>query len=199
VSHPPTVRLPRPHFVPSPGFRNLSTVCSATLLSGLFHPEATSRVLGVQGLLPPHSHPPSSGGASPLSLSCRPLARHPCRRPVATAAALDFEAFFRARTRAVSSGVSRAGGRFPLPVPLPQVSVRRRGPCLPGPSALGVTILPVLAYRFVAASSVLSTTHLEVPSPGPPTCPSFRPASPKLPRLPFGSRFHLDQQGHLRF
>jgi hypothetical protein len=72
ATHPQ--RLPRRHFVPSPGFRSLSTSSSALGLAGLFHPAATSRVPPVQGLLSPRSHPPSSGGVAPGPLL--PLRAH---------------------------------------------------------------------------------------------------------------------------
>lgn len=62
-------KLPRSRFVPSSGFRNLSTFCSALGLADLFHPAATSRVLPVQGLLFPRSHPSSSEGACPLAVA----------------------------------------------------------------------------------------------------------------------------------
>jgi len=58
-------RLPRHRFVPSSGFHSLSTSSSALGLAGLFHPAATSRVLPVQGLLSPRSHPSSSEGVAP--------------------------------------------------------------------------------------------------------------------------------------
>jgi hypothetical protein len=41
----------------------------------LFHPAAASRVLSVQGLLSPHSHPSSSEGAAPLPLIHRRFTR----------------------------------------------------------------------------------------------------------------------------
>lgn len=65
-------RLPSPRFVPSSGFRSLSTVFSALWLRGLFHPRATSRVRSRSGAS--HSHaapPPSSGVAPPLPLDLR--------------------------------------------------------------------------------------------------------------------------------
>jgi len=37
--------IPVSRYVPSSGFRNLSTACSTTGIAGLFHPAATSRVL----------------------------------------------------------------------------------------------------------------------------------------------------------
>ena len=61
-------RLPRHRFVPSSGFHSLSTSSSALGLAGLFHPAATSRVLPVQGLLSPRSHPSSSEGVAPRPL-----------------------------------------------------------------------------------------------------------------------------------
>jgi hypothetical protein len=66
---------PRLHFVPSSGFRSLSTVSSALELAGLFHPAATSRISPVQGLLSPRSHPSSSEGACPQVVA--PRATHP--------------------------------------------------------------------------------------------------------------------------
>jgi hypothetical protein len=67
--------LPRPRYGPPTGFLNLSTVCSAPKLAGLFHPAATSRISLVQGLLSPRSHPSSSEGACPQVVV--PKATHP--------------------------------------------------------------------------------------------------------------------------
>jgi len=72
-------RIPASRYVPSAGFRSLSTVCSARTLAGLFHPAATSRVQLVQGLLSPHSHPVSSTGACPRAVPPR-TARQACAR-----------------------------------------------------------------------------------------------------------------------
>jgi len=68
-------RGPNSALPPSSGFRNLSTVCSAVSLAGLFHPAATSRISLVQGLLTPRSHPASSAGACPLAVPFCVLAR----------------------------------------------------------------------------------------------------------------------------
>jgi len=67
-------RHPAFRFVPSSGVRSLTTVCSAPELAGLFHPATELRIHPVQGLLPPCSHPPSSGRGAPLSFSQAPLA-----------------------------------------------------------------------------------------------------------------------------
>jgi len=94
-------KLPKPRFAPSAGFLNLSTVCSALELAGLFHPAATSRVSLVQGFFLPRSHPPSSGGACPHAVAA-PFAH--ARRPAFAVPRscpqtmpLDFEALLRAR------------------------------------------------------------------------------------------------------
>lgn len=93
-ARPLTTRLPRPRYVPSSGFRSLSTVSSALGLAGLFHPAATSRVLLFKAFPPPRSHPPSSGGACPLAVRSL-LAHRP--RSAATRNARDFEASIRAK------------------------------------------------------------------------------------------------------
>jgi len=64
-----TREVSNPRFVPSTGVRSLPTVFSALRLRSFFHPRAVSRALPVQGLLSPHSCPPSSGGAAPLPLA----------------------------------------------------------------------------------------------------------------------------------
>jgi hypothetical protein len=112
-------RPPRPRYVPSTGFRSPATVCSALRLGGLFHPPAMSRALPVQGLLPPHSHPPSSGGAAPLPLPSAALAGP--RGPTAARRELGFEALLRAEMRAVETVIGRSASRSP-----PQVSVSSR-------------------------------------------------------------------------
>ena len=63
----------------------------------------------VQGFLPPRSHPPSSGGASPLSLKRNPLPA----RAGATVNALDFEALLYAKMRSSETGFSRHLSRSP--------------------------------------------------------------------------------------
>jgi hypothetical protein len=112
-------RLPGPRYVPSTGFRSPTTAFSALRLGGLFHPPAMSRTHPVQGLLPPRSHPPSSGGAAPLPLHLTALAA-----PEGTTAAprrLGFEALLRAEMRGTGSVIGRTGARSP-----PQVSVSPR-------------------------------------------------------------------------
>jgi hypothetical protein len=99
-------------FSPRPGF------------AGLFHPATTSRVVAVQGLLSPRSPSPSSGDASPLSLSSRPL---PGVGPSGSAFASPYEiAKLRAREASTSrlysargsvaygSGISLTAARSPL-------------------------------------------------------------------------------------
>jgi len=91
ATSPERVHLPRgfplPHYGPSSGFRNPSTVYSALRLAGLFHPAAASRISLVQGVLPSRSHPPSSGGACPLAVIHPELTdrnRLPLRTPSAS-------------------------------------------------------------------------------------------------------------------
>jgi hypothetical protein len=112
-------RLPRRHFVPSPGFRSLSTSYSALGLAGLFHPAATSRVHPVQGLLSPRSHPSSSEGVAP-----RPLVRGVLTdfRRLPHAPDLGFEAFIRARPRSIQHSYS------PRCTPLPSSGSSPPGP-----------------------------------------------------------------------
>jgi hypothetical protein len=143
-------RLPHRHFVPSPGFHSLSTSCSALGLAGLFHPAATSRVLPVQGLLSPRSHPSSSEGVAP-----RPLLRSVLTdlRRLPPAPDLGFEAFIRARPRSIQHSYS------PRCTPLPS-----SGSSPPGPhflrsiafylrSPLSTCLSPRLRFRDRASSS----------------------------------------------
>ena len=91
-------RIPCLRYVPSSSFLSSSTVCSALSLAGLFHPAAASRVHPRSGALTPRAAPPgSSPGATPMPLGTSMLAE-PCG-PTATPECLDFEVFFRARTR----------------------------------------------------------------------------------------------------
>jgi hypothetical protein len=137
--------LPTLHFVPSSGFRSLSTVSSALELAGLFHPAATSRVIFRSGAslppqppfligrsLPPcrcflaaHTHGPTFAG----SLAC------PRAKP------LGFEAFICARPRPSGPVIHLAQSRSPLRISRSsRFSLSRRRPPLSRlPSAHDVT------------------------------------------------------------
>lgn len=89
--------LPTPRFVPSSGFLNLATVCSASWLAGLFQPAAAFRTLPVQGLLSRRLRNFLSEARAPLPLSASSssVARCPLERR------LGFEALFCAEQRFV--------------------------------------------------------------------------------------------------
>jgi hypothetical protein len=100
---PLTVRLPKPHYVPSTGDRSLSTVCSTPWLRGLFHPRATYRARPVQGVLSPRSATRLVAGGCPLAVATFNARRTlRVRRPHQTC--LDLEAFLCAEARARLSG-----------------------------------------------------------------------------------------------
>jgi hypothetical protein len=109
-------RRSRPRYVPSSGFLGPSTACSALRLGGLFHPPAMSRTIPVQGLLPPRSHSPSSGGGAPLPLCTAALAAP--EGPAATPRRLGFEALLHAEMRGTDAGIGRSDARSPPQVPL---------------------------------------------------------------------------------
>jgi hypothetical protein len=84
-------------YVPSSGFRNLSTVCSATGSPGLFHPERhVQGSLPVQGILSPHGDLPSSGRLTSVLVHSPTADRF---APAATAARASYEALLRAEQR----------------------------------------------------------------------------------------------------
>lgn len=85
--------------VPPSGVLNLSTVCSALELAGLFHPAATSRIPAVQGVPTSRSTSSSSEDVAPLPLS--PLDSKN-RSPWSVSWRLDFEALL--HTKPLSAG-----------------------------------------------------------------------------------------------
>jgi hypothetical protein len=115
-------RMPGLRFVPSSGFRSLSTVSSALRLRGLI--PSRSHVQGCRrsGASLPAQPTTSSVVCAPVPLSSRALTGHcPAARfrapPAAgchTRGCLDFEAFLRARQRCVRFGVSLPAARSPL-------------------------------------------------------------------------------------
>jgi len=124
-AQPLLARLPTSRYVPSSGFRILSTVCSAHALASLFHPAATSRVLSVQGLLSPRSHPSSSEGACPLAVVspslCTLAPTFAEARAFPRAVSPGFEALIYARPRFTSPAIHLARNRSPLQFRLLQV------------------------------------------------------------------------------
>jgi hypothetical protein len=82
ASRPPagSRQLPRCRFVPSTGFLNLSTVCSAFGFAGLFHPAATSRVFIRSGVSPVAQRFPARRRVLPPCRCCAPTGRRPGRR-----------------------------------------------------------------------------------------------------------------------
>jgi hypothetical protein len=98
-----------PDRVPPSGFLDLSTACSVSDSTGLFHPAAACRVC-VQGLLPICSHPGSSPGACLLAVVALPLTdRSRLPRPGASTSRL------RSTDRCVRANqvVHEIRGRFP--------------------------------------------------------------------------------------
>jgi len=110
--------LPGPRYGPASSFLNSLPAFSAHALAGLFHPAATSRVLPVQGLLSPHSHPSSSEGAFPLAVGTSALTT---LRSLPRPKLLDYEAFICAKRRSVENVMHLFDGRSPLQVSLLQV------------------------------------------------------------------------------
>jgi len=120
---------------PSSGFLSLPTDYATTGFAGLLHPAATSRVVTVQGILPPHSRPGSSPVRAPVSLSSE---RSPASRLPPSNASTS-------RPCSVRWCVPQGRGlAFPAVAPLfgfvlPQVLATRRGPGFPGASARDVS------------------------------------------------------------
>lgn len=100
-----------PRYVPSTGDHSLSTAYSALWFRGLFHPRTASRDSPVQGILAPHSRPPSREELPPCRwathLSPDVAVQSPGR------AVLDFEALLRAESRSHCAGDEPA--RWSLP------------------------------------------------------------------------------------
>jgi hypothetical protein len=114
ATSPTNVYNPRgflgPHYVPSTGFLNLSTVYSAHRLVSLFHLTATYRVQSVQGLLSPHSLSSLIGRSCPHAVKQETLTD---ARPVAMLLASSFEALLRTKQRCRSPELT-----FLQPAPL---------------------------------------------------------------------------------
>jgi hypothetical protein len=108
--------LPSPRFVPSSGFRNLSTVSSADKLCELVPSRSRVQGLAVQGLLSPRSRALSSRACCPLAVVPRAFTRESsASRPSST------------RGRVVDgAGFSRPTARSPLRFSLLQVFNLRR-------------------------------------------------------------------------
>ena len=70
---------PPSRFVPSSGFLNLSTACSAFGFAGLFHPAATSRVLIRPGVSPVAQRSSTRRRGLPPCRCCAPTGRRPGR------------------------------------------------------------------------------------------------------------------------
>jgi len=111
-AEPPTL-----HFVPSAGFRNLSTASSALELAGLFHPAATSRVLySFRGFSPSAADLPHRKIVSSLPLlHRRSYPRSDFRRLACTSTcdASRLRGFYLCKAAFYESGYS------PRPHPLP--------------------------------------------------------------------------------
>lgn len=116
-------RFASPRFVPSSGFRNLSTICSAFRFAGLSHPAATSRVFPFRDLFPIRSACRLVAGSCPLAVG-RPLPRllfgsrsnGPFARrnePASTSGHPDFEASFHGSIARLRFPFRSAVGRFP--------------------------------------------------------------------------------------
>lgn len=135
-----------------------------------FIPPPRSGFVPVQGLLPLHSLPPSSGGACPLvvrtSLAPRP-------KPAATKEAPRLRGLHPCRGSCLRFGVTRPVGRSPLQVHAPPgVRFSTMTSAYPKPSAHGVDELAFVLTPSLAFS-VLSPRTQAHPSPNEPTCSSF--------------------------
>jgi len=167
-------RFPRLRYVPSSGFHSLSTACSASSFTGLFHPANHVQGSLVRGLLPPHSRPPSSGGATPMPLSDVTLE---IRRSLPGSTRLDCEALLRVKMRSSGSLFRLALGRSLHRVPPPPGPARPRRELrfLEAIRSCGLTI-----SAFTLASSlhfsVLSARGWVDASPSLPTCSRFQPS-----------------------
>jgi len=131
-SHIPR-RIPFPRYVASAGFLNLSTLCSALGLAGLFHPAATSRVSPVQGLLSSRSHPSSSEGACPHAVE--PSTTHQLA-PAATVLSPRLRGLYPREVAFAPPPLFTTTEAAPLiEFVSSRPSTSRRGPSLPGTSA----------------------------------------------------------------
>jgi len=86
---PRTTRASGSRCVPSSGFLNLATACSASSFAGLFHPAATSRVSPSRGFSRPAAAPIHHRRLAPLPL---PTDDSPALPPAAIVERFDFEA-----------------------------------------------------------------------------------------------------------
>lgn len=123
-------------FVPSSGFRNLSTACSALDFAGLLHPATTSRVVPFRGFSRSTAVPTRRRSVPPCR--CRPNTRRP--KPAAMLERLDFEALLREPMRSLGLGFSLPLGRSPLRVPPPSGSAHPPWNRFPGSSARDVPV-----------------------------------------------------------
>jgi hypothetical protein len=109
--------IPRLSFVPSSGFRSLSTVSSALELAGLFHPAATSRVIFRSGASLPSQPPFLIGRSLPPCRCCFAARNHgptfagSLSRPRTTP--LGFEVLICAGPRSSSPVIHLARSRSP--------------------------------------------------------------------------------------
>jgi len=159
---------PRPTCVPPAAFRTLSTACSSLDLAGFFHPAATSRVLSVQGLLSPHSHPSSSEGACPLAVVSSslhaPASTFAETNALPRAMPLGFEASICARPRSTSPVIHLARTRSPRQFRLLQVLLLSTPASFYStPSVLGVRELGLRTLSFHLATSAVRAAAASQP------------------------------------
>lgn len=173
-------RLPRLRYVPSSGFLNRPTSCSATELAGLFHPAATSRVTPVQGDSL-HAQPPVphrtvcprrwSGSSSPTCAGCRSI-QSSTSRPLST----------RGRVHR-GSVIHRDTSRSPHRVHLLQARIFSSRSQLTCDTPLATSAPCTFAFAIVPGARPQRISrrkpdgHVSVP----PACSSFRAVSPNPP------------------
>lgn len=156
-----------PRFVPSSGFPNLSTVCSASQLHGhCSSPQPRPGFLAVQGFLPPRSRTPSSRAPCPLAVGLR-LALHNFdgvhEAPPSTSRLCSTRRCVR-----LGSVVSLARTSLPSSVSSSSRSTAALGAGSPAPSALGIRAVHLrvlLARAFRVPSASIPSACSALPSP----------------------------------
>jgi len=162
---------PALHFVPSSGFHSLSTVSSALVLAGLFHPAATSRVIFRSGASLPPQPPFLIGRSLPPCHCCIAAPTHGptfAGSPVSPRTTpLSFEASICARPRSSGPVIHLARSRSPLRISRSsRFSLsRRRPPLSRSPSAHDVTRSMLRSVRAFAFRRLLARERINCEAP----------------------------------